>query len=67
MVAVSDGELSPEELLMINELKREIDLSREFEPHHMSTDSVREIFNTRSARVATFIALTRIVPADGAF
>lgn len=35
VIAVSDGELSPEERLMMNELKREIDLSPEFQQHCM--------------------------------
>ena len=67
VVAVSDGELSPEERLMMNELKREIDLSPEFEPHYMPINGIREVFITRSARVATIIALTRLGYADGAF
>jgi tellurite resistance protein len=67
VVAVSDGELSSEERLMMNELKREIDLSPEFEPHYMPVDGIQEIFETRSARVATIIALIRLGYADGAF
>ena len=67
VVAVSDGELSPEEQIMMNELKREIDLSPEFEPHYMPIDGIREVFNTRSVRVATIIALIRLGYADGAF
>ena len=67
VVAVSDGELSPEERLMMSELKREIDLSPEFVPHYMSIHGIREILNTRSVRVATIIALIRLGYADGAF
>jgi len=67
VVAVSDGVLSSEERLMMNELEKEIALSSEFEPHYIPLDGVREVFNTRSARVATIIALTRLGYADGAF
>jgi tellurite resistance protein len=66
-VVVSDGELSPGEQLMMDELKREIGLSSGFEPHYMPIDGIGEIFNTRSARVATIIALIRLGYADGAF
>jgi uncharacterized tellurite resistance protein B-like protein len=67
VVVVSDGELSPGEQLMMGELKREIGLSSEFEPHYMPIDGIGEIFNTRSSRVATIIALTRLGYSDGAF
>ncbi|MGV0035452.1 MAG: TerB family tellurite resistance protein [Candidatus Azotimanducaceae bacterium WSBS_2022_MAG_OTU7] len=66
-VVVSDGELSPCEQLMMDELKREIGLSSEFEPHYMPINGIGEIFNTRSARVATIIALIRLGYVDGAF
>jgi tellurite resistance protein len=67
VVAVSDGVLSSEERLMMNELEKEIALSSEFEPHYIPLDGVREVFNTRSVRVATIIALIRLGYADGAF
>ena len=66
-MVVSDGELGPGEQLMMDELKREIGLSSEFEPHYMPIDGVGEIFNTRNARVATIIALIRLGYADGTF
>ena len=67
VVVVSDGELSSGEQLMMGELKREIGLSSEFEPHYMAIDGIGEIFNTKSSRVATIIALIRLGYADGAF
>ncbi|MEZ7973012.1 MAG: TerB family tellurite resistance protein [Pseudomonadales bacterium] len=67
VVAVSDGELSPGEQQMMGELKREIGLSSEFEPHYMPIDGIGDIFNTRSSRVATIIALIRLGYADGEF
>ena len=67
VVAVSDGELSSGEQQMMGELKREICLSSAFEPHYMPIDGNRNIFNTRSSRVATIIALIRLSYADGEF
>ncbi|MEO2184320.1 MAG: TerB family tellurite resistance protein [bacterium] len=52
---------------MMGELKRGIGLSSEFEPHYMPIDGIGEIFNTRSARVTTIIALIRLGYSDGAF
>jgi hypothetical protein len=51
----------------MGELKREIGLSSEFEPHYMPIDGIGKIFNTKSSRVATIIALIRLGYADGAF
>ena len=67
VVVVSDGELSPGEQQMMGELKREIGLSSAFEPHYMPIDGIGDIFNTRSSRVATIIALIRLGYADGEF
>ena len=66
-VVVSDGDLSPGEQLMMDELKREIDLPAEFEPHYVPVAGIEEIFNTKSSRVAIVIALIRLGYADGAF
>jgi len=66
-VVVSDGELSAGERWMMDDLKREIGLSSEFEPHYMPIDGIGEIFDTKRARVATIIALIRLGYADGAF
>lgn len=52
---------------MMGELKREIGLSSAFEPHYMPIDGIGDIFNTRSSRVATIIALIRLGYADGEF
>ena len=62
VVVVSDGELSPGEQQMMGELKREIGLSSEFEPHYMPIDGIGDIFNTRSSRVATiYVKVTRVL------
>ena len=66
-VVVSDGELSPDEQLMMDQLRREIGLAEDFEPHYISVDGIEDIFDTRKSRIATIIALIRLGYADGAF
>ena len=66
-VVVSDGELSPDEQLMMDQLRREIGLAEDFEPYYISVDGIEDIFDTRKSRIATIIALIRLGYADGAF
>jgi tellurite resistance protein len=66
-VVVSDGELSSGEQLMMEQLRREIDLSVKFEPHYIPLEGIDKTFDTRGARTATVIALVRLGYADGAF
>ena len=66
-VVVSDGELSPGEQLMMDQLRREIGLHEGFEPHYIPVEGIERIFDTRKARVAIIIALIRLSYADGAF
>ncbi len=66
-VVVSDGELSPGEQLMMEQLHREIGLTRDFEPHYIPVSGIDKIFNSRKSRVAILIALIRLSYADGAF
>lgn len=66
-VVVSDGELSPGEEAMMEQLKREISLPASFEPHYIPIEGIESIFDTRKSRVAIVIALIRLGYADGAF
>ena len=66
-IVVSDGELSPDEQLMMDQLSREIGLNESFKPRYIPTDGIGELFDSRSSRVATIIALIRLGYADGAF
>lgn len=66
-VVVSDGDLTPDEQLMMDTLKREIGLEESFEPHYIPVDGINEIFDTRRSRVAVVINLIRLGYADGAF
>lgn len=67
VVVVADGDLSPDEQSMMDELRREIALPESFEPHYIALEGIDEIFNDRRARVATLIALIRLGYADGKF
>jgi len=66
-IVVSDGELSPGEQLMMEALRREIGLHDDYQPHYIPVEGISEIFDTRTSRVSTVIALVRLSYADGAF
>ena len=66
-IVVSDGILSPGEEIMMAQLRREIGLSENFEPHYIPTEGVDGIFDTIPARIAVIINLIRLGYADGAF
>lgn len=66
-VVVADGDLTPDEQVMMNNLKREIGLETSFDPHYITLDGINEIFTTHRSRVAVLINLVRLGYADGAF
>jgi len=66
-VVVADGDLTPDEQLMMDTLKREIGLEKSFDPHYIPLDGINEIFTTRRSRIAVLINLIRLGYADGAF
>lgn len=66
-VVVSDGDLSPGEVVMMNQLKREIGLPEDFEPHYIAVEEIDGIFDSQRARVAVVMNLIRLGYADGAF
>jgi len=66
-VVVSDGELAPGEETLMEEMRREMGLSHQFQPHYLAPEGLEQIFDTRRARIITLIALIRLGYADGAF
>lgn len=66
-VVVSDGEFTTDEQFMMDQLRREISLAEDFEPHYIPTEGVEDIFDSHRARVAVIINLIRLGYADGAF
>lgn len=66
-VVVSDGELTPGEQTMMEQLRREIGLSADFEPHYIPLAGIDKIFSSRRSRIAIIIALIRLGYADDRF
>jgi hypothetical protein len=66
-VVVSDGELNVGEQLMMEEMRREMSLDDELEPHYVDVHGMEKIFDTNRARIIVLISLIRLGYADGAF
>lgn len=66
-VVVSDGDLTPDEQVMMETLRREMGLDESFEPHYIPVEGIHELFESQRARVAVLINLIRLGYADGAF
>ncbi len=66
-VVVSDGLLDPNEELMMDEFKREMDLEPELEPEYLELDGIERIFDTARARAIVLLNLLHLSYADGAF
>ncbi len=66
-VVVSDGELTVGEQVMMEEMRREMGLDDDLEPHYVDTQGMEHIFESRRARIIVLISLIRLGYADGAF
>ncbi|MFT7246032.1 MAG: hypothetical protein ACI82A_003403 [Candidatus Azotimanducaceae bacterium] len=66
-VVVSDGDLTVGEELMMEDMRREMNIDRSYVPHYVELEGIEKIFTTRRARSTTMIALIRLGYADGAF
>ncbi len=66
-VVVSDGDLATGEQLLMEEMRREMNLGTEFESHYLETQGIEEVFDTRRSRVIVLISLIKLGYADGAF
>ncbi len=66
-VAVSDGELSAGERVLMEEMRREMGLDSSFEPHYLDVEGMERLFDTRKSRATVLISLIRLGYADGAF
>lgn len=66
-VVVSDGELTTGEQLMMDEMRHEMRLPDDFEPHYLPLEGIEDIFDSRRVRAIAVIALVRLGYADGAF
>lgn len=66
-VAVSDGDLTVGEKVMMEEMRREMNLDTGFEPHYLHLDGIEDLFATKRSRSTAMISLIRLAYADGAF
>jgi tellurite resistance protein len=66
-IVVSDGLLDPNEELMLDEFKREMELNPATESQYLELSGVDEVFDTRRARAIAILNLLRLSYVDGAF
>lgn len=66
-VVVSDGDLTVGEELMMEDMRREMNMDSDFIPHYIDMVGMEDIFQSRKARTTVMIALIRLGYADGAF
>lgn len=66
-VVVSDGLLDPNEEGMLDEFKREMELSPALEGEYLELDGIGAVFDTRKSRIIALLNLIRLSYADGAF
>ncbi len=66
-VVVSDGDLTADEELMMEDMRREMDLDTGFESRYLDIEGIESIFPTKRSRTISMISLLRLAYADGAF
>lgn len=66
-VVVSDGDLSVGEEVMMEEMRREMNIDPAFTPEYLEIDGVENLFPDHKSRVVVLIALIQLGYADGAF
>ena len=66
-VVVSDGDLSPGEQDMLDDMRREMALPESVEARYLNIQGMDEVFDTKQVRAVAMIALIRLAYADGAF
>lgn len=66
-VVVSDGLLDPNEELMMDQFRREMELAADVEAEYRELDGIESIFDTQRARTVALINLIHLSYVDGAF
>ncbi len=66
-VVVSDGLLDPNEEVMLDEFKREMELHPATESDYLELEGIGAIFGSRRARAIAMLNLLRLGYVDGAF
>ena len=66
-VVVSDGLIDPNEEGMMDEFKREMELSPATESEYLELDGIEQTFDSRKSRLIALLNLLRLSYVDGAF
>ena len=66
-VVVSDGELTVGEKVMMDNMRKEMNLDPGFVAHYVPIDGMEDIFQTRRLRAIVMLSLIQLSYADGAF
>lgn len=66
-VVVSDGLLDPNEEGMLDDFRREMELTATAEVEYMELDGIGDIFDSRPSRIIALLNLLKLSYADGAF
>jgi tellurite resistance protein len=66
-VVVSDGLLDPNEEGMLDEFRREMELTSVEDVEYLELSGIEEIFDSHKSRVVALVNLLRLGYADGAF
>lgn len=66
-VVVSDGDLTVGEEIMMEEMRREMNVDATFKPEYIELEGVEKTFPDRKSRVTVLISLIQLGYADGAF
>ncbi len=66
-VVVSDGELTTSEALLMAEMRQELNLSDDVEPHYVEAQGAGKVFDNQRSRTVCMISLLRLAYSDGAF
>lgn len=66
-VVVSDGLLDPNEEGMLDEFKREMELSPTVDAEYLELSGIEQVFDSKKSRVVALVNLLRLGYADGAF
>ena len=66
-VVVSDGDLTIEEQAMMEEMRREMELSPSFKATYLDIEGIEGVFDSKRTRTIVLLSLIRLGYADGAF
>lgn len=66
-VVVSDGLLDPNEEMMLDEFKREMELNPTLQSEYLELAGIEDVFDSRRSRAVALLNLLRLSYVDGAF